>query len=198
MTPNRTRVWKPSSSKASPPINRLMVNPIPASSASPKYCFHSTFVGREQNFKVIPMYVNNITPIGLPKSNPNATPSVTGSTKKSKFSPLRDTPALASAKRGKIKNATHICNPCSKRYKGSCSVRVVMFTSPVFTSVALLFRSASTSSTYSLSSMEPRKTPVLSPVSINVTDSDIRSLTTGSPFPLAGINIATITPASVA
>ena len=46
--------------------------------------------------------------------------------------------------------------------------------------------------------MDPRKTPVLSPVSVSVTDSEIRPVLTESSFPFAGINIATITPASVA
>ena len=74
--------------------------------------------GNLQIFKILPKYVNNITPICLPKNKPNIIPNVTGSQRRFSFIPEKETPALAKAKIGKIMKLTQGSIECSSLDKG--------------------------------------------------------------------------------
>ena len=88
------------------PTNKLIVNPTPVKIETPYKLNQLELSGicAAPNFTA--KYDETITPTCLPINRPKRIPSGTGSSKLDKDNPIRDTPALANANIGIIKNAT--------------------------------------------------------------------------------------------
>ena len=99
---------------ASELINRLMVKPIPANTATPNNSPQPTWCGIFAKRNWIASQQNNITPMGLPRNNPAAIPNGTGFITESSDKPLSDTPVFMNANSGKITKDTEPCKSCSK------------------------------------------------------------------------------------
>ena len=93
-------------SKASEPIKRLIVNPIPAKNPMPISCLKFAPVGSAPNFNFTAAIENRLTPSTLPRNNPAAIPSVTPLSIPPLMPPSA-TPAFARAKTGIMKKATN-------------------------------------------------------------------------------------------
>ena len=102
--------------KASMPMNRLMVKPMPPSMPTPRICAQVAPSGLGARPLATAIPVAPKMPSGLPMKRPSAMPSGTGSTSFASDRPASDTPALAKANSGRMANATHGC-----RLSSSCS-----------------------------------------------------------------------------
>ena len=104
--------------KASRPMNRLMVKPMPHSSATPSNCGQLAPTGMSARPRRMVRAALPNTPISLPSTRPSATPSVRWSSSISAPTPAKDTPALAKPNTGMTRKATQLCRPCSSRCSG--------------------------------------------------------------------------------
>ncbi len=94
-------------------MNRLIVKPIPHSSATPSVCPQLAAAGRSASRAFTRMATVPNTPTSFPTTRPAATPSVSGSIKTAGVTPAKETPALAKPKIGTIRKATGFCRKCS-------------------------------------------------------------------------------------
>ena len=109
------------SAKASSPMNRLIVKPMPHKSAMPVICIQPARTGRSASPSLIASADAPSTPTSLPTTRPAATPSVSGSTNVAGVKPASETPALAKPKIGMMISGTKRCSACSSRCSGECS-----------------------------------------------------------------------------
>jgi hypothetical protein len=106
------------SAKASRPMNRLMVKPMPQSTATPRNCVQLAPTGRSASLRRIITADRPKTPTTLPASRPSATPSVSGASRMSDDRLAKETPALAKPKTGTMMKATGLLSACSSRCSG--------------------------------------------------------------------------------
>lgn len=96
-----------SSGKASNPMNRLIVNPMPAITETPYRCIHPVSSGLLAKRSFINIHVVPKIPICLPRNKPSAIPSGSGCMMSGKEIPEKLTPALVKAKIGSTRKLTH-------------------------------------------------------------------------------------------
>ena len=114
------RPW--SFGKVSAPMNRLIVKPIPQSSAIPNTCNRVDPTGKLAKPARVTKSTLPNTPRSFPKNRPSTTPSASRFVRISGVRPATETPALAKPKIGMIRKTTHFWSPCSKRCNGELVV----------------------------------------------------------------------------
>jgi uncharacterized protein (TIGR00645 family) len=107
-TPSLTGVsWSPGRpTKARPPMNRLIVKPMPHSTLTPKTCPQLAPAGALAQPSRTIAHTQPKTPSVLPTSRPAVMPSDTGCSRSDQLRPASDTPALAKANIGSTRKAT--------------------------------------------------------------------------------------------
>ena len=118
-TPSRSCAACAGSVKASMPMNKLIVKPMPPSMPTPRSWAQLAPSGLGAKRLTTASQVAPKMPSGLPTRRPSAMPSGIGSRSLASDRPCSDTPALAKANSGRMANATHGC-----RLSSSCSSKV--------------------------------------------------------------------------
>ncbi|KAG0759886.1 hypothetical protein G6F22_019257 [Rhizopus arrhizus] len=102
-------------------MKRLIVKPMPHSSATPYNCVSDAWRGRLATPVLMASHAKPNTPSCLPRNRPSATPSGTGCARLSSPMPANETPALAKPNTGTISSATGLCSACSRSCSGECA-----------------------------------------------------------------------------
>src|SRR5262249_54085797 len=119
--PKLTPAWWGATPNATAPRRRLMVKPMPPSTATPYKARHEAPAGMSARRSAISRPAPSTMPICLPRKRPAATPSATGCSRLPSDSSPSGRPALAKANTGMMTHDDHGLITCSSQIAGRSS-----------------------------------------------------------------------------